>query len=86
MHGLQTIIRTNNDAALAYAQGNGENHLLDAPIATNFDFNIPWDFAADARVLTAYIHKNTKVSDVIKLKQLVAQQHGPKFLVDLQEY
>lgn len=80
MHGLQTLKRINHDAAHAFARdrslGDG---LLGAPVAANFDHNIPWDFNPDTRVLEIHKHKDTRESDIIKLMKHVSAKHGPLF-------
>lgn len=86
MHGLQTIKRHNAQAALAFAAGQGESHLLHAPQDENFNFNIPWHFDPEYRVLHAHCHGNTKVFDLQKLKRHVTALYGPGFSVKEHRY
>lgn len=81
MHGLQTIKKVNNDAATAYCANNGQPHLLNAPTASNFDYNIPWEYDPVSSVLAVHIHRDTKVHDLMKLKQMIAGKYGPQFQV-----
>lgn len=84
MNGLRNIVKQNNAAVAAHITKNGGRHLLSAPTRSNFNFNIPWDFKDN--VLHAYIHTDTKGSDLIKLKRLVAGQEGVGFAVEIHEY
>lgn len=72
MHGLQTIVRCNHDATLAYARDHsvGE-HLLSAPVSDRFDYNIPWRYNAQENTLHVHIHADTKALDLVSLQRLV---------------
>jgi hypothetical protein len=79
MNGLQTIKKNNQAAIRAYlnnADPSSETtHLLRAPKDERFDFNIPWHFNADDRVLHVHVHEDTKMGELIKLKRLVAAEY-----------
>jgi len=85
MHGLQTIKRTNEYAIKAYL-GNAEEgaHLVKAPTDERFDHNIPWHF--ESNVLHVHLHDNTKATDLMKLKALVAAEVGPSFATKWHRY
>ena len=77
MNGLNTIVKNNNAAVAAHVAGTSPKHVVNAPPTENFDYNIPWQFSDGT--LHVWLHRDTRVTDTIKLVQHVAKIHGVKF-------
>ena len=83
MHGLQTIVRNNDDASLA-GLATAQPHLHGAPRSEHFDHNIPWSYRDG--VARIHVHAKTKVSDAIKLTRHICAEHGVRTVIKRETY